>query len=372
MDCGTWSDTLVTVLVASPPRRRRGGPDRARPPTDRPPGARPGGAPAGLGWSIRARRDRRPGEPRRTRPNPSPGSCAAWPAPSPGRHRRCDRRGAGHGHGRRPRGGGAPPARDAQPRGDPLLAPCWRPRVADDLPLSVLEDPAEDVALSNLAIAASRGRRLTAVPIQPDPDGDPHLVTLGMAVDRLGGRGSAGLALDADRGGVAVARCRRPPRRRGTPPHPARARTSASRTGSPIASATSTACGTSPPPRSAWTARWRAPSCCPAGRGPGRSARAASWRRPPSRPRRRSPACTRCAMPRRGRPRTRSRACPTAATSTSTCGLLARRRRAEDRVGVLMVDIDRFKKLNDTFGHAVGRPRAARGRPGHRRRRPRG
>jgi diguanylate cyclase (GGDEF)-like protein len=35
-------------------------------------------------------------------------------------------------------------------------------------------------------------------------------------------------------------------------------------------------------------------------------------------------------------------------------GLLARRRRAEDRVGVLMVDIDRFKALNDTFGHAVG------------------
>jgi diguanylate cyclase (GGDEF)-like protein len=36
------------------------------------------------------------------------------------------------------------------------------------------------------------------------------------------------------------------------------------------------------------------------------------------------------------------------------CGLLARRRRAEDAVGVLMVDIDRFKVLNDTYGHANG------------------
>jgi len=35
-------------------------------------------------------------------------------------------------------------------------------------------------------------------------------------------------------------------------------------------------------------------------------------------------------------------------------GLLARRRRAEDAVGVLMVDIDRFKALNDTYGHATG------------------
>lgn len=36
------------------------------------------------------------------------------------------------------------------------------------------------------------------------------------------------------------------------------------------------------------------------------------------------------------------------------CGLLARRRRADDAVGVLMVDIDHFKSLNDTFGHATG------------------
>ena len=36
------------------------------------------------------------------------------------------------------------------------------------------------------------------------------------------------------------------------------------------------------------------------------------------------------------------------------CGLLARRRRTGDAVGVLMIDIDRFKALNDNFGHAVG------------------
>ena len=36
------------------------------------------------------------------------------------------------------------------------------------------------------------------------------------------------------------------------------------------------------------------------------------------------------------------------------CGLLARRRRADDAVGVLMIDIDKFKLLNDTYGHGTG------------------
>lgn len=36
------------------------------------------------------------------------------------------------------------------------------------------------------------------------------------------------------------------------------------------------------------------------------------------------------------------------------CGLLARRRRADDAIGVLMIDIDRFKRLNDDHGHALG------------------
>ncbi len=36
------------------------------------------------------------------------------------------------------------------------------------------------------------------------------------------------------------------------------------------------------------------------------------------------------------------------------CGLFARRRRSDDSVGILMIDIDRFKALNDRHGHAVG------------------
>ena len=36
------------------------------------------------------------------------------------------------------------------------------------------------------------------------------------------------------------------------------------------------------------------------------------------------------------------------------CALLGRRRRAGDAVSVLMIDIDKFKVLNDTYGHPVG------------------
>ena len=36
------------------------------------------------------------------------------------------------------------------------------------------------------------------------------------------------------------------------------------------------------------------------------------------------------------------------------CRLLASRRRATDRVAILAVDVDHFKRVNDTYGHQVG------------------
>ena len=47
------------------------------------------------------------------------------------------------------------------------------PTSRTSLPLTELDDPAVDLAMSSLAMAASRGRRLTAVPIEPDPERRP-------------------------------------------------------------------------------------------------------------------------------------------------------------------------------------------------------
>jgi diguanylate cyclase (GGDEF)-like protein len=222
------------------------------------------------------------------------------------------------------------------------------------LPLSVLEDPAEDRAVSDLAIAASRGRRLTAVPIEPDPDGDPHMVPLGLAMDRAGGRGSAGLALDLDRGGVAVASALTPPRRLG---HAAPSREGADQR---IADRIADRVGDIYGLRNLAAAPLRVD-----GRVEGAvvlSRRTGSW--PASSHRilesaavEASAALARLYSLRDAEARATTDALtglPNRRYFDEYVGLLARRRRAEDRVGVLMIDIDRFKKLNDTFGHGVG------------------
>ncbi len=226
------------------------------------------------------------------------------------------------------------------------------------LPLSVLQDPAEDDAMAQLAIAASRGRRLTAVRIQPDPGGDPLLVPLGIPADRLGARSAAGLALDTDGGGVAVAvapgasqvRARRPghaiPSREGAD----------QRIADRIAGRLRDIYGL----HNLTAAPLRVD-----GKVEGAivlSRRTGSW---PASARRileaaaveASAALARVYSLRDAEARATTDALtglPNRRYFDEYLGLLARRRRADDRVGVLMVDIDWFKKLNDTFGHAVG------------------
>ena len=228
------------------------------------------------------------------------------------------------------------------------------PASRTSLPLSALEDPAEDDAMAELAIAASRGRRLTAVPIEPDPGGDPQLVPLGIAADRLGTRSGEGLALGADRGGVSVAPAQVRTRR---PGHAIPSREGAGqRIADRIADRLRDIYGL----RNLAAAPLRVN-----GKVEGAivlSRRRGSW---PASARRileaaaveASAALARVYSLRDAEARATTDALtglPNRRYFDEYLGLLARRRRADDGVGVLMVDIDRFKKLNDTFGHAVG------------------
>lgn len=228
------------------------------------------------------------------------------------------------------------------------------PASRTSLPLSVLEDPAADDAMAAFAIAASRGRRLTAVPIEPDPGGDPQLVPLGIAADRLGTRSGVGLALDADRGGVAVATA---PVRTRRPGHAIPSLQGADqRIADRIADRLRDIYGL----RNLAAAPLRVD-----GKVEGAivlSRRRGSW---PASARRileaaaveASAALARVYSLRDAEARATTDALtglPNRRYFDEYLGLLALRRRAEDRVGVLMIDIDRFKKLNDTFGHAVG------------------
>jgi diguanylate cyclase (GGDEF)-like protein len=231
------------------------------------------------------------------------------------------------------------------------------------LPLAELEDPAIADAAARLAIAASSGRRLTAVPIDPDPDGDPDLVPLGLAPARVA---MAAAASSASTGRSAASSSFGSPSTAGRiDPAPARRRGHAvptragadQRIAGRIADRLRDAYGL----HNLIAAPLRVN-----GRVEGAIVLSRRTRQPwGSRAQRILEAAAIEASAALGRVYTLREAELRATTDALTglpnrryfdeyLSLLALRRRAEDQIGVLMIDIDRFKKLNDTFGHAVG------------------
>ncbi len=227
------------------------------------------------------------------------------------------------------------------------------------LPLSTLEDPAVEAAAVEMSILGAQGRRYAAVPIEPDFDGDPDLVPLGLALPRpalaaVGSRDGGGFrgAIVAD--AVPPAPARRPT---GTG-HAAPIRAGAEqRIADRIADRLRDEYGL----RNVVAAPLRVD-----GRVEGAIVLSRRTREPwTPRARRLLTAAafeTSAALSRLYTLRdAETRAATDALTGLPNrryfdeyLGLLARRRRADDRVGVLMIDIDRFKRLNDTYGHAVG------------------
>jgi diguanylate cyclase (GGDEF)-like protein len=239
-----------------------------------------------------------------------------------------------------------------------LLSPtrAGAPTSRTSLPLSELEDPAEDDALSSLAVAASRGRRLTAVPIEPDPEGDPQLVPLGIAADRLR-RGSYsshdGLALEGA-GGTAVATM--PARTRARQATPVRDGAE-QRIADRIADRLRAAYGLSNVVAAPLRVNGRVEGAIVLSRRTSVPWPASANRILEAAAVESSAALARVYSLREAEARATTDALtglPNRRYFDEYVGLLAKRRRAEDQVGVLMIDIDRFKKLNDTFGHAVG------------------
>ncbi|MEI7743786.1 MAG: GGDEF domain-containing protein [Chloroflexota bacterium] len=224
------------------------------------------------------------------------------------------------------------------------------------LPLRELEDPAAEQAVVEVAITASRGRPLTAIPVVPDARVDPHLGSLGISPDDWVAPAASGpvpVLREWTGAGLATRSAPRPRR-----PHAGPGRDGADqRIADRIARRLQDAYG---------LRNLRAAPLRVNGRVEGAivlSRRTnAPWPESAGRLLEAAAVETSAALARVYSMRdAEARATTDALTGLPNrryfdeyLGLLSRRRRAEDRVGVLMVDIDRFKLLNDTFGHAVG------------------
>ncbi len=258
------------------------------------------------------------------------------------------------------------------------------PTSRTSLPLSELEDPAEAEAMSSLAMAAARGRRLAAVPIEPDPELDPTLVPtlvplrvaagrmLGAgegSADRVGYRVPAGSVAMATGPGaptanvmtapvmdraateMPVVRARRAPQ--ATPARDGSEQRIADRIARRLRDVYGLSNVLAAPLRvngkveGAIVLSRRTNGAWPASAG--RILEAAAVEA--------SAALARVYTLRDAETRASTDALtglPNRRYFDEYLAALARRRRAQDQVGVLMIDIDRFKRLNDTFGHGVG------------------
>lgn len=238
------------------------------------------------------------------------------------------------------------------------------------LPLTDLDDPADDAAGAAVAIAAARGRHLAAIPIQPEHDGlSPELRLVAAGPGR--GHDDAELARGVSSGSVATVRSVGVAAGPSSGPAsvPSRdgcvARTQAtavrdgagSRIAARIAARVRDSYGLKHTVAAPLVVGDRIEGAIVLSRRTAGPWSPATLRILEASAVEASAALARVYSLRRAESRASTDALtglPNRRYFDEYIALLASRRRAEDRLGVLMVDIDRFKRLNDTFGHAVG------------------